>query len=76
MDELRDIGDLRPAPRPTPPRVLWVMGVVAVGGIWFLATSLPETTGSLTAVNLPANGAASSPRVAAHKLKLLSTSVP
>jgi hypothetical protein len=52
------------------------MGAVALGGIGFLATSISETSDSLTAVNIPANGAASSPPVAAQKLQVLSTSVP
>lgn len=67
MDEIRDISDLRPAPLPTPPAALWVMGVVAVGGIWLLATSNLGTTDSRASTVATASGASSSPVIAGTK---------
>ncbi len=67
MDEIRDISDLRPAPLPTPPAALWVMGAVAVGGIWLLATSIPGTTTSRLPTATTASGASSSPVIAETK---------
>ncbi len=39
MREVRDIGDLRPAPRTVPAAVLWALAFVAVSGAAVLATA-------------------------------------
>jgi hypothetical protein len=44
MDELRDVSDLRPAPRTTPTAWLWVMAVVVVVATLVLVGAYPEIT--------------------------------
>jgi hypothetical protein len=37
MREVREISDLRPAPRTAPVALLWVLALVAAGGVLLLA---------------------------------------
>jgi hypothetical protein len=49
MDQIREIGDLRPAPRVTPVAVLWVMFAVGLGGVGLLASIPPRSEALATA---------------------------
>lgn len=78
MNDLQEIGDLRPAPRTTPTLVLWMMMLVLFGGAALLAWTLPWALVGPTAVavrlrsesapkpssSTPSHGAAAS---AAHR---------
>ena len=39
MNEVKEISDLRPAPRTTPTSLLWTMLVVVIGGVGLLIWS-------------------------------------
>jgi hypothetical protein len=58
MDEIREIGDLRPAPRVTPVAVLWVMFAVGLGGVTLLAGLPPRSEAlAMARVGQPQDGA-------------------
>jgi hypothetical protein len=63
LHELRELGELRAAPRSTPPAVLWTMFIAAAAGIVVLVAGEP---GSAPAA-APLPGATASPSSAEHR---------
>jgi hypothetical protein len=68
MEQIREIGDLRPAPRVTPVAVLWAMFAIGLGGMALLARIPPSSEAIATASDgQPQERATLAPRVGLSK---------